>query len=132
MDEAWAERHIRTMRCVRHWCFVPGCVGSQPLMWVPTACEVANRQIGRGRAFDVPPRADLLQWIRDRFPEIDFKAGPSLAWHNPYARRPRQAGENQYHSEPHGALDHTVDARALRAAAASLMRGIEPEDPETP
>lgn len=55
-DPGWAERHIRLMRTQRgHWCFVPGCTGSQPLMWVPTATEVRAERQPRGTAIDLLP-----------------------------------------------------------------------------
>lgn len=55
-QDEWTARHVALMRTQRgHWCFVPGCTGSQPLMWVPTAAEVAAESAPRGRAVDLPP-----------------------------------------------------------------------------
>jgi hypothetical protein len=67
-DPEWAERHVRLMRTQPgHWCFVEGCTGSQPLMWVKTLTEVQAEQQPRGTAIDFPfPSHPLDAWLGKR------------------------------------------------------------------
>lgn len=69
----WTQRHIALMRTQRgHWCFVAGCTGSQPLMWVPTEREVMAEQQPRGQAIDMPiPQARSMPSQRARVPRAD-------------------------------------------------------------
>lgn len=51
-------RHIRLFRTQPgHDCTVPGCTGSQPLMWVPTEAEVRAEMGPRRPVFDILPRS---------------------------------------------------------------------------
>jgi hypothetical protein len=80
-DADWAQRHVALMRTQRgHQCFVPGCTGSQPLMWVPTELEVRAESHPRGRAIDFPPRDTGLR----RSPSIpampDFGYRSHIHW----------------------------------------------------
>lgn len=81
MDEEWIRRHVAAFRFHRGHaaCAVPGCTGSQPLMWVPTeneALEVAcleiqvERLAGRvqralsGKAGAFSRGAEHIHWAR--------------------------------------------------------------------
>ncbi len=64
----WEERHIAVMRTIRHECFVAGCIGSEPLCWVPTESELEHARrvrLGLVRAIDFP--AQLVFQHEDRW-----------------------------------------------------------------
>lgn len=64
-DPAWTARHVKLMRTQRgHWCCVPGCTGSQPLMTVPTEREVWAERQPRGVAVDWLPSRHPLAFLR--------------------------------------------------------------------
>jgi len=53
-EQDWTRRHLALMRTQPgHWCQVPGCTGSQPLMEVKTRAEVEADQ-WPGQTIDMP------------------------------------------------------------------------------
>lgn len=63
-QEAWERRHVALFRTHRGHdaCSVPGCIGGQPLHWVPTAQEVAIEPAPRWLAMDFPTQP--IRWPR--------------------------------------------------------------------
>lgn len=70
-DEEWRQRHIAAFRTHRGHgaCTVDGCIGSQPLVWVPTLSEVLAELIrssknAPGAAIDWPSPVLAEMWLR--------------------------------------------------------------------